>query len=53
MLVVDCINGYEIRQVDTNGNGVFPVTPTGPFRLTATGANGCQQTMEESVQTMP
>ena len=29
MLVVDCINGYEIRQVDTNENGGISCDPDG------------------------
>ena len=45
-IVIDRINGYEIRQVDTNGTGIFPITRTGPFRLTVTGANGCKRTVE-------
>ncbi len=51
IIVIDRVNGYEIRQVDSNANGQFSVTRTGPFRLTVTGANGCQRTVEGMVQT--
>ena len=51
LIIVDRINGYEIRQVDSNTNGAFPITRTGPFRLTVTDGNGCQRTVEGTVQT--
>ena len=44
--ILDRINGYEIRQVDTNGTGIFPITRPGSLRLTVTGANGCKRTVE-------
>ncbi len=46
VIILDRINGYEIRQVDSNANGIFPITRPGPFRLTVTGANGCKRTVE-------
>lgn len=49
LIIVDRINGYEIRQVDSNASGIFPVTRTGPFRLTVTGANGCKRTVEGTI----
>ena len=51
MIIIDRINGYEIRQVDSNTNGVFPINQTGPFRLTVTDGNGCKRTVEGIVQT--
>lgn len=46
LAVIDRINGYEIRQVDSNTTGLFTITRTGPFRLTVTDSNGCQRTVE-------
>jgi hypothetical protein len=53
LIVVDRINGFEIRQVDSNTNGIFPVTRTGPFRLTVTDGNGCQRTVEGVISMRP
>jgi hypothetical protein len=46
LIVLDRVNGFEIRQVDQNANGIFNVTRPGPFRLTVTDGNGCQRTVE-------
>ncbi len=51
LIIVDRINGFEIRQVDNNASGIFPINRTGPFRLTVTDANGCQRTVDGVVQT--
>lgn len=44
-VAIDRINGYEIRQGDTNTTGIFPVGAVGPYTLTVTGANGCKRTV--------
>lgn len=51
LIVIDRVNGFEIRQVDNNATGIFNITRTGPFRLTVTGPNGCKRTVEGVVQT--
>lgn len=44
-IVIDRINGYEIRQTDSSTTGFFSITRVGPYRITVTGANGCQRTV--------
>lgn len=44
-VVIDRINGYEIREGETNQTGVFRVSHVGPYVLTVTGANGCKRTV--------
>ncbi len=51
LIILDRINGFEIRQVDQNTNGIFNVNRTGPFSLTATDGNGCKRTVEGTVLT--
>jgi len=46
LLVIDRVNGYEIRQVDSNATGLFTINRAGPYRLTVRGSNGCQRTVE-------
>ena len=48
--VIDPINGYEIRQADSNTTGLFPINRLGLFTLTVTGAGGCQRTVQWVVQ---
>ncbi len=50
LIVLDRINGFEIRQVDQNTNGIFNVNRTGPFRLTVTDAIGCKRIVDGVVQ---
>lgn len=45
-IMLDRINGYEIRQMDSNTSGIFNVNRTGPFSLTVTDGNGCKRTVE-------
>lgn len=45
VLVIDRINGYEIRQTTQNATGLIPVSQAGPYTLTVTGANGCKRTV--------
>lgn len=47
--VMDQINGFEIRAVDSNTTGILPIKQSGLFRLTITGANGCQKTVSGNV----
>lgn len=51
LIILDRINGFEIRQVDSNANGIFTVNRTGPFRLTVTDGNGCKRAVEGTVVT--
>ena len=50
VMIVDRINGYEIRQVDSNNTGIFPINRLGLFTLTVTGAGGCKRTVQWVVQ---
>ncbi len=50
LIILDRINGYEIRQVDSNNTGIFPINRLGLFTLTVTGAGGCQRTVQWVVQ---
>lgn len=50
LIIVDRINGYEVRQNDSNNTGIFPITRLGLFTLTVTGAGGCQRTVQWLVQ---
>lgn len=49
-IVLDRINGYEIRQVDSNTTGLFIINRTGLFTLTVTGADGCKRTVQWVVE---
>lgn len=49
--VIDRINTYEIRQVDTNTTGVFNIQRVGQYTITVTGANGCQRTVQGMIET--
>ncbi len=51
LMILDRINGYEIRQVDNNTMGIFPINRLGLFTLTVTNAGGCQRRVEWVVQT--
>jgi hypothetical protein len=53
MIVIDRVGGYEIRQVDSSSTGFFDITRMGLFRLTVTGANGCQTVVESSIAALP
>ncbi len=44
-VVIDRINGYEIRQGESNTSGIFQVGHVGPYTLTVTGSNGCKRTV--------
>jgi hypothetical protein len=44
ILVIDRINGYEIRQ--TSDSPLFTITKPGPYRVTVTNTNGCTRTVE-------
>jgi len=48
--IIDRINGFEIRQVDTNATGVFTVNRTGLYNLTITDANGCKRTVQGEIR---
>ncbi len=53
LIIIDRINGYEIRQTDSNSSGVFPINRGGPFTLTVTDGNGCQRTVAGVIQFQP
>lgn len=44
--VIDRLNGYEIRQTETNTSGIFNVTKPGPYRITANPGSACSRTVE-------
>lgn len=50
LIILDRVNGYEIRQVDQNTTGLFPINRLGLFTLTVTDAGGCKRTVEWVVQ---
>ncbi len=45
-VVIDRVNGYEIRQTTTNSTGLFTAAQTGPFRVRVTDGNGCQRVVD-------
>ncbi len=45
MIVIDRVNGFEIRTVKETADGIFPLDWAGPYTITVTGANGCQRTV--------
>ena len=53
VIVIDRINGYEIRQSDSNTTSFFTITRMGPYRVTVTGGNGCRSTVESRIDTLP
>ncbi len=52
-MVTDRINGYEIREGNSNGTGIFQVSQVGPYMLTVTGANGCKRTARGILASSP
>jgi hypothetical protein len=50
VIILERLNGYEIRQVDQNTTGIFPISRPGLFTLTVTGSNGCSRTVQGVVQ---
>lgn len=48
--VIDRINGYEIRQTNSNTTGIFTINRLGLFTLTVTGDNGCSRVVQWVVQ---
>ena len=46
VIVIDRINGYEIRQTDSNPTGVFTINRLGLFSITVTTAEGCSRTVQ-------
>lgn len=52
-VVIDRINGYEIRQGDTNTTGIFGVSHVGPYVLTVTTNKGCKRTVRSTLVLAP
>lgn len=50
LIIMERVNGYEVRQVDTNTTGIFTINRTGLFTITVTGPNGCKRTVQGVVQ---
>ena len=46
VIVIDRINGYEIRQTDSSPTGVFAINRLGLFSITVTTAQGCSRTVQ-------
>ncbi len=53
VVVLDQINGYQIRQVLNNTTGIFPIDRLGLYTITVTGANGCKRTVQGVITTAP
>jgi hypothetical protein len=52
-VVIDRINGYEIRQGETNTTGIFQINQTGPYVLTVTTDKGCKRTVRGNLVLAP
>jgi predicted outer membrane repeat protein len=50
VIIVDRINGYEIRQNDSNTTGIFPINRLGLFTLTVRDISGCSRTVQWVVE---
>ena len=46
VIVIDRINGYEIRQTDSSPTGVFAINRLRLFSITVTTAQGCSRTVQ-------
>ena len=46
VIVIDRINGYEIRQTDSSPTGVFAINRLGLFSITVATAEGCSRTVQ-------
>lgn len=44
--VIDRINGYELRQTESNTSGLFTISKTGPYRITVNPGSFCSRTVE-------
>lgn len=44
-IIIDRINGYEIRTAMENETGTFPIDRAGRYSITVTDANGCSRTV--------
>jgi hypothetical protein len=51
-LVIDRINGFEIRQHEENTTGFFQINRAGPYRLKVSN-NGCEKTVEGQIVIRP
>lgn len=45
-IVIDRVNGFEIRDVASNPTGIFPIVQRGLFQIVVTDANGCQRPVQ-------
>jgi predicted outer membrane repeat protein len=46
---LDRVNGYQIRQSETNSTGYFLINQTGAYQITVTGTNGCTTTVAGTI----
>ncbi len=46
VLILDRINGYEIRQAESNTSGVFTISKPGPYRITVNPGSACSRTVQ-------
>jgi hypothetical protein len=51
-MILDRVNGFEIRQIDSSG-GRFPITRSGLFSITGTSAQGCRRTVQGMIANVP
>ncbi len=49
LMVIDRINGYEIRQVESNGTGIFTIKRGGPFSIIVRDGTGCSRTVQGEI----
>ena len=52
-VVMDRINGYEIRETTSNTTGLIRITRAGFYRITVTEALGCTRTVEGVIVVRP
>jgi hypothetical protein len=53
LMVLDRINGYEIRQKEENNTGIFTIKQGGPFSITVRDAYGCSRTVQGVIVVRP
>ncbi len=46
---LDRTNGYEIRQVESNGTGIFTIKRGGPFSIIVRDGTGCSRTVQGEI----
>jgi hypothetical protein len=47
------LNGYQLQQVLDTTSGIFPIDQAGPYTINVVGANGCQRTVQGTINRAP